>query len=352
MVTAIIVNYHCHLLTFRAANSVLADQPDAQVIVIDNSESEAEVQALRLALPLRVELIVSPENIGFGRACNLGYERARHDWLLLLNPDGFVLPGCIARLVQFMKEYPGAGAVAPNAWWDQTRRWLLPPAQLPTPASQLGMSLAMRFPWLGRLVSRKFRCWALGCITSEKPVRQRMLSGGNMLLRRSAVAAAGGLFDPDFFMYYEDTDLCLRLAKAGYHLYLLPQAEVVHEWQATTAKEGLMAESRQRYFQKHFRNSFMLSLESLFANRPLPVSPPDIGGHCITVSRQEPLQLFSDNDQLLELSPHPLFIPAIYRLPQKKGVAQSDRPVQKLGGGSYWLRLNGAGSIRLKILEQ
>ncbi len=57
-----------------------------------------------------------------------------------------------------------------------------------------------------------------------------------MLLRRSSIDALGEFFDPAFFMYYEDTDLCRRLTKAGFELMLDPAAKVVHQWRHDPAK--------------------------------------------------------------------------------------------------------------------
>mgnify|MGYP002399059690 CR=1 FL=1 len=271
MITAIIVNYHTSQLTARAVSSVLADQPDAQVVVVDNSESVAEEQALRSLLPAQVECIVPPENIGFGRACNLGYSKARYDWILLLNPDAFVLEGCIAALVTFLQETPRAGAVSPRIYWDEGLAWLAPPILMHTPFTEAGMAFLLRHPWLGERVSRMFCRWAVQCITTGHPVEQHMLSGGHMLLRKSAIEAAGGLFDPSFFMYYEDTDLCRRLRLSGSKLYLVPAGRAVHEWSATAGKTHISAESRSHYFHKHFPRSWLLAWRTRLEQGRSPV---------------------------------------------------------------------------------
>jgi GT2 family glycosyltransferase len=340
MVTAIIVNYHSHQLAIRAAASVLADQPDAQIVVVDNSESEAEAQALHAALPAGVECLVSPENIGFGRACNLGYSHARYEWILLLNPDALVLDGCIAELVGFLQKTPRAGAVAPLVYWDVDQTWLAPPILMHTPFTEAGMAILLRWPWLGNKISHIFRRWALGCVKSEQPVERAMLSGGHLLLRRSALEAVGGLFDPAFFMYFEDTDLCRRLSQSGSQLYLLTSARAVHEWHCTQDKTEVSAASRQHYFNKHFLKSRFLALRMKLDQSALKIRLPlgtDLGVCCTAPVFSVPECM--KGGWVLELSPQPLLIPALYCFGSGREAYISEELWCRLGPGDYWVRI-------------
>ena len=101
---SITINYKSSALTLRAVQSVLDSESlgPVQVVVVDNSEDEAERERLRDSLPSGVILLVSPENIGFGRACNLAFERFEADQIMLLNPDARLLPGCLSRLQQML----------------------------------------------------------------------------------------------------------------------------------------------------------------------------------------------------------------------------------------------------------
>lgn len=340
MITAIIVNYHSHLLTARAAASVLDDQPDAQVIVIDNSSDQIEAQALQTVLPPQAELVIAPDNLGFGKGCNLGYSRARYEWIFLLNPDAFVLPGCIAALIAFLEENPAVGAAAPLAYWDREQTWLLPPAQLPTPVTELALAAGLRWPWLGNCISRRFRQWALSCIRSETPVVQRMLSGGVVMLRRAAIMKAGGLFDPDFFMYFEDTDLCRRLQKADFLLYLLPAAKAQHAWEAAPQKTSLSVSSRQLYFQKQFPGSLLIKLlKRLERSRFTIRLPADNEFGTVRNSPDFPVQPAVQQGWLLEISPHPLLVPALYCFGSGNRCRISEEVWGLLGPGDYWARL-------------
>ncbi|MDY0189353.1 MAG: glycosyltransferase family 2 protein [Desulfuromonas sp.] len=345
MVTAIIVNYFSAEITARAALSIIADAPTAQVFVVDNSNDLHEEQRLSTLLPPSVEYIVTDENLGFGSACNMAFSQAKHEWIFLLNPDAYVLSGCIAAMVAFLESNPKAAAVAPRVFWDAEQNWLLPPAQLPTPANELFMTMGMHWPRLGKYLSNRFRRWALCCNLSTTPTAQQMLSGGNMMLRRSAVEAVGGLFDPDFFMYYEDADLCYRFKKAGFSLYLLSKAHAVHEWCSSSHKEHLSHPSRQRYFNKHFKGHqlrcWQIKLEQSKLPQHLPFSS-DLGECCIPFDYSIPDDM--QQQWLLELSPHPLFVPALYHYGNGDKCRISDHLWQRLGPGQYWARLSSSST--------
>lgn len=350
MISALIVNYRSQALTVRAAASVLADVADAQVIVVDNSESPGEAAALARTLPAGVELIVSPRNLGFGRACNLALQSARHPWVLLLNPDATVVPGCLPRLLGFLQARPDAGAVSPTGYWDAALGWRLPPGQMPTPRAEFGLSLALRWPWLGQIVSKAFRRWALGCLVGGRAAPQRMLSGGHMLLRRSAIDAAGGLFDPAFFLYYEDTDLCRRLRRAGFGLYLLPDAGVVHAWRCEPAKAALSQPARAYYLRKHFAASPWAAchawLERRFPHCRLP-SSDSLG----VLDGPPAFAVPADwtTAWTLEISPQPLFVPAAYHKGEGPRAVVPEDIWRLLGPGEYWARIQpvfGRGECR------
>ena len=251
MISALLVNYRCHAQTLTAVASVRADCPAAQVVVVDNSEDPAEAGALRAALTPDVVLLVNEVNSGFGRACNQAYAHAAHDRILLLNPDAWVLPGCLVTLNAELDAHPRAGAVSPLSYWDAELSWRLPPNLQPLGAWDLALAWAERSPWWRARVERRYEAWLDRCHHDRRGTRQAMLSGGHMLLRRQAIESSGGLFDPAFFMYFEDADLCLRLRRAGWQLRLQPRAAVVHRWLNAGAKWALFQPSAELYRAKH-----------------------------------------------------------------------------------------------------
>ena len=340
-ISVIVINYFCHDLTVRAVTSVLADDPTAQAIVVDNSADLAESLALRENLPEGTECVIAPSNLGFGRACNLAFEHAEGEWILLLNPDAFVLPGCLGRLVDTLNRHPRVGAVSPVAQWDEAGSFLLPPGQMQTPAWEWLLSLGMRFPPLSRFLSKRFRAWALFCLQAKRPVSQRMLSGGHMLLRRQAITSIGELFDPGFFMYYEDTDLCRRLVASGFDLLLDPCARVVHEWRNDPGKNQFSADSRRLYLGKHFPCTWMTDRRRMLMERLWPsrsVYPILDFGLCISPPIFDvPYQ--QTGQWLLEISPNPLFIPSAYCESHAAPCSIPPDIWGFLGAGRYWARV-------------
>lgn len=340
MITSIIVNYRSSSLTIRSAQSVLNDFPSGQVIVIDNSEDPKEAEDLKSGLPPSVDLHISETNVGFGRACNLGFEYAKHEWIFLINPDAYVIPGCMETLMSFMISKPKAGAVSPLSYWDHERSWYLPPGQMPSPVVDFAMSLAMRFARLGLKSSLGFRSWALKKLQSKTATKMKMLSGGHMMLRRSAIEACCGLFDGNIFMYYEDTDLCRRLASMDFELYLLPTAEVTHSWQCAPSKGHLSEASHEYYTKKHFPNSpWSIAKKLVEQTRQVQLyQNTDLG-----ILKTPPILDIPNSLQqgwILEASAHPLLIPAAYLFGKGPTATISEEIWSFLGAGQYWIQIS------------
>ncbi len=193
-----------------------------------------------------VEVLALPENVGYGAACNAGAERAAGEFVLLLNPDAWPTAGGIERLAACAHRESRLGAVGPA---------------LHTPDGELHESL-VGFPtrwWLGRpaITSRRGRRPLRRLGRRQRPSGRRFLVGAALLLRREAFDDVGG-FDPRFFMYFEEVDLCWRLQEAGWRVALCPEAEFVHVGgTSTTANWPAMYREQLRghlrFLAKHHR---------------------------------------------------------------------------------------------------
>jgi len=341
MISVLIVNYFCHTLTAKAVNSVLTDDPTAQIIVVDNSNNQLEALELRKLLPNTTLLIVATINLGFGRACNLAFKQASGKWIFLLNPDAYVLPGCLQQLLKTLKSDLTIAAVSPIAQWDEGGVFLLPPGQMQSPAWEWMQSIGLRAPFLGRILSERFKRYALRSLCADHPITQNMLSGGHMLLQRSAIEAINGLFDPNFFLYYEDTDLCRRLTQAGFKLMLDPKAKVVHEWKHDPQKSRYVTESRLRYMNKHF--SHISQMDKLRQKFERFFSQQTIAYHDLGVNTLAPTFDFiskQKGEYLFELSPSPLLIPAAYHFSSSTITCIPASIWSLLGPARYWVRIS------------
>jgi GT2 family glycosyltransferase len=193
-----------------------------EVVVVDNASSDGSPALVRERFP-SVKLIELPENVGFGAANNVGMEAAGGDLFLLLNSDAWPVGEAIERLAAFTAASPRAGVVGP--------RLRNPDGSLqrsvrgrPTPWRLATEYLFLRY--LGRR-TRAFNGFYGAGFDHESVRSVEVVKGAVMLVRRDAYEATGG-FDPDFFMYGEEMDLCYRVGKAGWEVVFDPEAEFVH----------------------------------------------------------------------------------------------------------------------------
>jgi GT2 family glycosyltransferase len=258
-ITAVVVSWNTreHLARCLDALDGAADGLHVETIVVDNGSTDGS-QAMVAAKFPRVRLIQSPDNVGFGRASNIGAAAGSGRALLLLNSDCELHAGALATLLDALDADPALGAVfarLSNA--DGTLQPSVHDA-LPTPWSHAGDVL-----FASSLRYALYRTPALKKALLRRTLRRHGAAhdvawGGAacVLVRRKAFEAVEG-FDERFFMYMEDVDLCARLGAAGFRLRYVPEAIAVHHWGASTAKTPARMLrhaylSRIAYFDKHF----------------------------------------------------------------------------------------------------
>jgi GT2 family glycosyltransferase len=193
-----------------------------EVVVVDNASEDGSPALVRDRFP-GVKLIELDENMGFGAANNVGMEAAGGDLFLLLNSDAWPVGDAIERLAAFANARAQAGIVGPR---------------LQNPDGSLQRSVRGR-PTTWRLATEYLFLRRLGRNTralnafygagfDHESVRDvEVVKGAVMLVRREAYEATGG-FDPDYFMYGEEMDLCYRVHEAGWDVVFDPEAEFVH----------------------------------------------------------------------------------------------------------------------------
>ena len=225
----IIVNWNTRDLLARCLESVWNDvgtfkRSNIQTTVVDNASADGSATMVREQFPW-VRLIENEENVGFARANNQAIRRSSAKYVLLLNSDTEVQPGALSALLGFMEAHPRAGAAGAhllNA--DGTLQASCHP--MLTPGREFWRLLFLDHLW--PRATYRMRRW-----DTETPRRVEVIKGACLLLRREALDGVG-LLDESYFMYTEEVDLCHRLAQAGWELWWVPQAQVVHyEGQST-----------------------------------------------------------------------------------------------------------------------
>ena len=201
----------------------------------------------------KVRLIVSEENLGFGRANNLGLARADGDYILLLNPDTAVPEDVFLVMVRYMERNPEAGMISPK---------------LVTGDGSLDLACRRSFPslWDGfcRAVglsalfpqSPVFARYNLTYLDENETYEVDSVNGAFMFMRRDAYEEVGG-FDDAFFMYVEDLDLCYRFKSAGWRVVYHPGTTVLHfKGKSGNAKSEQMIHelfrSTELFYRKHY----------------------------------------------------------------------------------------------------
>jgi GT2 family glycosyltransferase len=195
---------------------------DFETVIVDNGDVFPELSEARVIRP--------GENLGFSKAIEAALQTSHADYVLTLNDDTTLEPDCLERLVQAIESDPRRGACAPQIVLSQTR--LLDSA---------GMSVA-------RDGSSRQRGHLDSPAQHGEPADVLFPSGCAALYRRSAMEEAGG-FDPDFFLYCEDTDLGLRLQRLGWSCRYEPAAIVYHDYSQTAGP----ASARKVYFVERNR---------------------------------------------------------------------------------------------------
>lgn len=269
--SVIIVTYNSRELTLACVRSVLADAvsvPGAvEVIIVDNGSTDGTAEALAELGPggetTAVRVVRSASNQGFARGNNLGLAAAAGRYLMLLNSDTEVQPGALGALVTFMEAHPEAGACGPMLLNSDGS--LQPSGRnLPT----LG-SVLLDMTKLHRLARRNL--YAQRGRDYSQAAQVGELSAAALLVRRAVYARVGGL-DPAFFAYYEDVDWCKRIGDAGYAIWYVPEAKVLHHWGGTSRSVSTLAyqagqDSLRYYFRKHHGPRQAVAVQAMLAGK-------------------------------------------------------------------------------------
>jgi len=196
----------------------------ARVLVVDNASTDDSALMVRQDFPW-VRLIENRENLGFAPANNQAIRESCGRFVLLLNSDTVVHPGALETLVAFLDAHPKAGAAGAR---------LLNPDGSVQPACHPMLTPWREF-WRLSFLDNVIRKSTYGARTWKASVPQQVeaIKGACLLLRRQALDQVG-LLDESYFMYTEEVDLCYRLARAGWQLWWIPQATVVHYGEASS----------------------------------------------------------------------------------------------------------------------
>lgn len=234
-------------------------QLKGDVWVVDNGSTDGTQAYIRSIFPT-VHLIANEGNPGFGAANNQGMAAVRESmgedgprYYLLLNPDTVVRPSALRQLVNWLDANPRVGMVGPRLIYGNGRfqhsafafpgLWQLLFEFVPVPARLYETPLNGRYP------RRYFE-------SDSPPFAIDHPLGAAMMVRRDVAEATHG-FDEAFFMYCEEIDWCMRIREAGWGIFTVPSAEIIHYGGESTRQIRAQSvinlwESRARLYNKHY----------------------------------------------------------------------------------------------------
>lgn len=250
-VSVIIVNYHTSVLIADCVKSIIEKTEGItyEVIIIDNnSEPDLETYISEfIPNPLKNKFIFIrlPENVGFGRANNEGIKIAKGRNILFLNPDTLLVNNAFKILVDFMDSTPDAGACGAN---------ILDENQNPSEG------FWRIFPGIKNEFNALFSYKPAKIIFgknltynhTDKPLKVAFIIGADLMVKKSVVDKLNG-FRPEFFMFSEETDLCLRIKRSGKNIYCVPQAKIIHLEGKSFGDKKFESETRIKYMEESRR---------------------------------------------------------------------------------------------------
>jgi N-acetylglucosaminyl-diphospho-decaprenol L-rhamnosyltransferase len=247
----IIVNWNTRDLLCNCLRSIESHSGPAevQVIVVDNHSSDCSREMVAREFP-RVTLINSGGNVGFAKANNIGLLHAKAPLILFLNPDTEIRGDGLERMIRVLRADRSIGALGCKI---RNLSGTLQPLGLqwfPSPLTELVKFIVVSDQTSGRLAR------ILPVHDAEKSGHVVKLFGACLLVRKSVLDQVGS-FDERFFMYCEDVDLCHRITSAGWRLFYLAEAEILHLGASASSKVSssfsvlMMCESFSKFMRKH-----------------------------------------------------------------------------------------------------
>ncbi len=244
-ISFIYVNFNTAEHIIKSIQSLLKLNIDFEyeIIIIDNNSSDLHILN-EIADSAHVKKIFTKENTGFGRACNVGAEQSKFQYLLFVNPDIIFRDNPFPALIDFILENSNAGAIGGILLNDDG-------------SFQYSYNSFPNFEWeiselfgsTNNLIEKK-----LSKIQNNKALQVDWLIGAFMFMKKNVFLKAGG-FDDDYFLYYEDTDLQKKINDFGHKNYLLPGIKLIHG-----TKSSIKGESGNKVYNREMNKSKMIYL--------------------------------------------------------------------------------------------
>ena len=242
-VTIITVNYNARSSIEKAIETLSNSIRNKQLrfFVVDNSDDQQLAELIKVEHP-EVQYFRSFGNIGFGRGCNIGLEHVDTPYCLLLNPDALIHMADLEKMLSFMDTNSTVAFLGPCV--HEPDGTFQSAGGLPTPFDIIKAATGFGIPYPTK---REIR-------PGNPPFKTDWLCAAIVLVRMKALDEIG-YFDPRYFLYFEETDLCRRLLNTGWEIWATGEAEGFHQnaGSASSTKKLMYADCiAEHYFQSRF----------------------------------------------------------------------------------------------------
>jgi N-acetylglucosaminyl-diphospho-decaprenol L-rhamnosyltransferase len=221
-IAIIIVNYNVTDEVIKLLESIqlYLSRILIEVIVIDNNSPDRSIVKQSSKFP-NVKFVFLNENIGYSKANNLGVKYSNSDYLLFLNPDTEIIEDCISPMIEFIETNIIAGACGPMLLNDDF-------SYQNSTGNTLGILYeVMEALMLINIYRKIYKFFKNSLFKSCEPFEIGWLSGACLLAKRKVIVQLGG-FNTEYFLNYEDIDLCKRIQDIGYKNYYFPHLRCIH----------------------------------------------------------------------------------------------------------------------------
>jgi N-acetylglucosaminyl-diphospho-decaprenol L-rhamnosyltransferase len=222
----------------------------ASPIIVDNGSTDDTLKIVCSLYP-KVKIVATGENLGYGKAMNLGFKETKGSFVVLSNPDVVFLDDSIRQMVEFLEKQPSVGITAPQQMFPN-RSWQRSYGDLPGIWSGIKDAIGIT------TLNNRLRGIAWPLRIDRRPKEVPYVDGAVLTVRRCAFLELNG-FDEDFFFYADESDLCARLKRAGWKVVFYPEARVIHVRGADSAKK----DASDRFVQYYVTSQYLLASRML-----------------------------------------------------------------------------------------
>lgn len=239
-ISIIIVNWNTKDLLFECLNSIISTVKDLsfEILIVDNASADGSVKAIRSRYP-DINVIENKENLGFAIANNLALNQMNGQYALLLNTDALLTENAVRALYDFMESRPNA-AIACGQLLNHDGSKQNSIANFPSLASLMLNETLLRVIFPNKYPSKRREY--------SSPIEIESCIGACMIVRKSSLDEVG-MFDEDYFFFFEETDLAYRMKQAGWKTYFIPTVRIFH---AQGKSVGTGANSRIMFYRSRY----------------------------------------------------------------------------------------------------